>query len=104
MNPELRERVAEAFAAYNAMETTRQRHFDYLNMLTEREKRYNLQSSELEKGFLAGLLADHDAQVKAFKSASDALRQRSADDFQALFAWLGEIEQHLAPIRQSDGA
>ncbi len=97
-----RERVAEAFQAYSAMETTRQRHFDYLNMLTEREKRFNLQSSEIEQRFLADLLADHDAQVKQFKAASDALRQRSAEDFQALFAWLGEIEKNLSPIRQAD--
>ncbi|MGB0865190.1 MAG: hypothetical protein ACPGSC_01700 [Granulosicoccaceae bacterium] len=104
MDPQQRERVSAAFQAYNAMETTRQRHFDYLNMLTEREKRYNLQSSEIEQGFLAGLLADHDAQVKAFKTASDALREQSAEDFQALFTWLGEIEKNLAPIRQADDA
>lgn len=102
MDPSQRERIADAFQAYSAMETTRQRHFDYLNMLTEREKRFNLQSSQLEQDFLAGLLADHDAQVKQFKAASDALRAKSADDFQAMFAWLGEIEKKLAPIRQPD--
>lgn len=104
MDPQQRERVAETFQAYSAMETTQQRHFDYLNMLTEREKRFNLQSSEIEQIFLAGLLADHDAQVKAFKTASDALRTRSADDFKAMFAWIGEIEKALAPIRQSESS
>lgn len=102
MDPQQRERIAEAFQAYSAMETTRQRHFDYLNMLTEREKRFNLQSSEIEQTFLSQLLADHDAQVKVFKAASDALRERSAEDFKAMFAWLGEIDKHLDPIRQAD--
>lgn len=101
MDPQQRERVAEAFQAYSAMETTQQRHFDYLNMLTEREKRFNLQSSEIEQVFLAGLLADHDAQVKAFKTASDTLRAQSAEDFKVMFAWIGEIEKALVPIRQS---
>ena len=96
-----RERVAGAFQAYSAMESTRQRHFDFLNMLTEREKRFNLESSELEQRFLAELLADHDMQVKRFKAESDALRASSAEDFQALFAWFGEIEKHLDPIRRA---
>lgn len=102
MEPSQRGRIAAAFQAYNAMETTRQRHFDYLNMLAEREKRFNLQSSEIEQRFLADLLADHDAQVKQFKLASDDLQQRSDEDFKALFAWLGEIEKRLAPLRESE--
>lgn len=101
MEPIQRSSVAAAFQAYNAMETTRQRHFDYLNMLAEREKRFNLQGSDIENAFLADLLADHDAQVKQFKAASDELRQRSEEDFKALFAWLGDIDKNLDPIRQS---
>ncbi len=101
MDSSQRERVADAFQAYSAMETTRQRHFDYLNMLTEREKRFNLESTDSEQSFLAELLLDHDAQVKTFKAASDELRGRSMEDFQALFAWLGEIEKNLSPIRDA---
>eukprot|EP00095_Tigriopus_kingsejongensis_P011190 maker-scaffold8110_size2858-snap-gene-0.3 protein:Tk11190 transcript:maker-scaffold8110_size2858-snap-gene-0.3-mRNA-1 annotation:"molybdenum cofactor biosynthesis protein" len=72
------------------------------NYSGEVAKRWSYVDGGGEVRVIASLLADHDAQVKVFKAASDALRERSAEDFKAMFAWLGEIDKHLDPIRQAD--
>ena len=73
MNETQREAAATTWQAYNAMETTKRRHFDYLSAIEARRNKFNLEPSELEDQMLARFLRDHDEQVKLFKTASQML-------------------------------
>ena len=66
--------AADAWEAYNAMESTKRRHFGLLETLDRKKRNYNLDPSEREARLLEWLLADHDAQVRRFTAASLALR------------------------------
>jgi len=97
-----RKAAAAAWQAYNAMETTKRRHFDYLSARESAAKKFNLPASERETEMLASLLRDHDEQVKAFKAASQALRQSDPEAFNALWAYINEINEALAPLRERE--
>jgi len=81
----------ELWQAYNAMESTKRRHFDLLEVLDNKKKNYNLSPSEQDKTLLANLLKDHDEQVKRFTQASMALKRRDADAHMSLFAYISII-------------
>ena len=98
MKSEHRTAATAAWQAYNAMETTKRRHLDYLSALESREKRFNLAASDAENSMLKRLLIDHDEQVSAFKAASNALRETSPEAFDALWVYIGEINDALAPF------
>lgn len=51
---------------------------------------------------LARLLRDHDAQVTLFKSASGALRISNHEAFDALWAYINEINLALVPTESSE--
>jgi len=51
---------ADAWQAYNAMESTKRRHFDWLEIIDNKKKNYNIDASEADKHMLACLLKDHD--------------------------------------------
>ena len=88
---------ADAWQAYNAMETTKRRHFELLETLDLKRRNYNIEPSEAETRRLGWLLADHDAQVARFTAASAELRSRDADAHAALFAYVGAIAAGTAP-------
>ena len=98
MNSKHRTAATAAWQAYNAMETTKRRHLDYLSALESREKRFNLAASDAENSMLKRLLNDHDAQVSAFKAASNALRETNPAAFDALWVYIGEMNEALAPF------
>jgi len=83
MNPDHRAAAAAAWQAYNAMETTKRRHLDYLSALETREKRFNLAPNDADNSMLKRLLTDHDGQVTAFKAASNTLRETDPKAFDA---------------------
>ena len=95
MKSEHRTAATAAWQAYNAMETTKRRHLDYLSALESREKRFNLAPNDAENSMLKRLLTDHDAQVNAFKAASNALRETNPEAFDALWVYIGEISEAL---------
>jgi len=82
---------AEAWQAYNAMETTKRRHFDLLEIVDNKKKNYNIDPTEADQYMLACLLKDHDEQVKRFTAASSALKQHDADAHLALFTYIGGV-------------
>jgi len=86
--------------AYNAMETTKRRHFELLEILDNKKKNYNLDATEREQGLLACLLRDHDEQVRRFTEASKALKLRDATAHTALFTYIGSINSDIiaAPV------
>ena len=89
--------AANAWQAYNAMETTKRRHFDLLEILANKKKNYNLEPSQREQALLANLLRDHDEQVKRFTAASMELKQADAQAHVALFVYIGDISDLSTP-------
>ena len=83
--------AAHAWQAYNAMESTKQRHFGLLERLDLKKRNYGLEPSERETRLLEWLLADHDGQVRRFTAASLALKTADAGAHAALFAYIGAI-------------
>ncbi len=102
MNAKQRQATEATWQAYNAMETTKRRHFGYLQALESRRNKFNIEPSEVENQLLARLLRDHDEQVTLFKLASDALRISNPEAFDALWAYINEINAALAPFESKE--
>lgn len=90
--------AAAAFEAFNAMQTTKQRHYALLQRLDDKRTRFGLSPTEQEARLLDALLSDHDAQVKRFTNASKALKDESSEAHMALFQYIGALESALAPV------
>ncbi len=60
---------AAMFESFNAMQATRQRHFDLLEAIETKKKKYNIDATRRDTALLAHLLADHDLQVQRFSAA-----------------------------------
>lgn len=99
MNDEQRDQAFAAMQAYNAMETTKQRHFDFLTVLETKKKKFNLDPTESDNQLLASLLKDHDIQVKSFTREAQALKNDDAAAHQALFEYIGRINEVLGAAR-----
>ena len=97
---------ADAFEAFNAMETTKRRHFAMLERLDAKRTRYGLEPTLGESALLADLLTDHDAQVLRFTRAASALKAANPEDHRRLFAWVGTVATVGSPPaeRSSEGA
>lgn len=91
--------AAEAWQAFNAMETTKRRHFEQLEVLENRKKNYNIEPNARDRQLLAGLLRDHDEQVSRFSTASQSLRERDAAAHLALFNYIGVINRASDKLR-----
>ena len=87
----LEKTAAAAWQAYNAMQATKQRHLEFLTLLENRKKKFNLDASAEDEARLACLLADHDQQVKSFSAASQALKADYPQAHKALFEYIGML-------------
>ena len=85
--------AADTWQAYNAMETTKQRHFELLELLDNKKKNYNIDPTDADQRLLECLLADHDQQVKSFTAASRKLKEHNQSAHGALFDYIGAINQ-----------
>ncbi len=87
--------AAAAWQAYNAMETTKQRH---ITLLAGLENRYgSLEKADAGEALLLDkLLRDHDLQVKRFTQEMAALKAADAAAHAALLAYMQEINATLA--------
>jgi len=83
--------AADAWQAFNAMETTKRRHYQLLELIDNKKKNYNLPPTDAETSRLEGLLRDHDQQVSRFTAASSVLKQSDPAAHLALFVYIGEI-------------
>ncbi len=90
---ELRKTTVLAFSAYNAMETTKRRHFDYLNLLEAKRKKFNLEATSKERDLLASLLADHNLAVTGFKAQAEHLKRTAPDAHLRLFQYIGCLNE-----------
>ena len=100
MTDQQREDSAAAWQAYNAMETTKQRHFDFLNVLERKKKNFNLDPTEEDNVILEQLLKDHDQHVKLFTHQSQALKEKNPETHQALFLYIGKINELMESHRE----
>jgi len=100
---QFRAEFANVFRSYNAMETTKRRHFDYLSMLENKKKKFNLTASPEESLMLENLLRDHNDEVHAFKQLSDALKADDPIAHQAFFEYIGNLNRALAPMAAASG-
>ena len=82
---------ADAFEAFNAMQTTKRRHFEMLERLDAKRERYGLDPTASEAARLADLLADHDAQVRRFARAGAELKAVDPDGHRRLFGYIGAV-------------
>ena len=101
MNDEQRQLARDAWQAYNAMETTKQRHFDFLTILENKKKNFNIDPTEQDQALLKKLLRDHDEQVSSFKEASDNLKNSDAQTHLALFKYIGELNDSIGDPRKA---
>jgi len=100
---QFREDFASVFRSYNAMETTKRRHFDYMSMLEHKKKKFNLAATPEESLTLENLLRDHNDEVQMFKQLSDSLKSDNPIAHQALFAYIGSLNQALSPVSTTVG-
>ena len=99
MNDSHRKVAAATWQAYNAMETTKQRHFDFLTVLENKKKKFNIDPTDVDTQLLATLLRDHDEQVAEFTRSSQALKEHDPTAHQALFVYIGEIARQLEGLK-----
>jgi len=102
MTPAQRIQANAAFQAYNAMETTKQRHLDLMLAIEKRGKKFNMTASEAEVDMLNRLLKDHDEQVEQFKLESDTLKSANPEAHLAMFKYVGEIHAVLDAFVSDD--
>ena len=101
MNETDRKAAFSTLQAYNAVETTKRRHFTYLQAMETRRNKFNIEPSENENQMLTQLLRDHDEQVNAFKAVSDRLRNANPEAFDALWIYINEINSTLDPFEST---
>ncbi|MBX2837648.1 MAG: hypothetical protein KTR35_12380 [Gammaproteobacteria bacterium] len=85
--------AAAAWQAYNAMQATKQRHYDLLAIVDNKKKKFNIDATDKDVAILADLLEDHDSQVKRFTKASSELKLAYPEAHRALFEYIGMINQ-----------
>ncbi len=100
LDTNIREVTADALGAYNAMETTKRRHFDYMNLLEAKQKKFNLSATQDESDLLASLLLDHNQAVAHFKKQSKSLQQAHPEAHHALFAYISVLNEAISEVVQ----
>jgi len=87
--------IAAALLAYNAMETTKRRHFDYLTLLEQKKKKFNLEPTAENQDLLASMLVDHDQAVKSFRQESQKLQLEQPDAHLSMFTYISTLNDAL---------
>lgn len=93
MTDQQRKESGATWQAYNAMEATKHRHFDFLNYLERKKKNFNLDPTDEDNQVLGQLLKDHDEQVKLFTHQSLQLKKENPETHLALFLYIGKINE-----------
>ncbi len=93
--------AAGTWQAYNAMETTKTRHYALLEIIDNKKKNYNIDPTDTDKQMLQFLLDDHSAQVKRFTEASKLLKTTNEAGHKQLFDYIGLISTHQGLAEKS---
>lgn len=91
----LDEHNQETWQAYSDMFKSKQAHYEFLELLENKKKKFNLGPTEEEQKKLEGLLAQHDTNVKRFTQLSVALKSSHPDSHTALFQLIAEAGDGL---------
>lgn len=81
----------ETWQAYNAMFETKQTHYEFLEVLENKKKKFNISPSEKDKQKLAEYLTLHDEQVKNFTRLSMELKVSSPESHARLFDFIAQL-------------
>jgi len=81
----------DAWNAYNAMFETKQRHYEFLEILENKKKKFNISPSEKDKQKQAEFLSQHDEQVKNFTRLSMELKASNPESHTRLFSFIAQL-------------
>ncbi len=100
-NDQYRKDYELAMRSYNAMETTKRRHFEFMSLLDSKKKKFNLDATPYEIERLRLFLRDHNDEVQAFKALCVALKAANASAHAAMFEYIGELNRIEVPAAES---
>lgn len=80
-----------AWQAYNAMFETKQQHYEFLEVLENKKKKFNISPSESDQQKLATFLSEHDEQVKNFTRLSMELKSSHPESHTRLFSFIAKL-------------
>jgi len=80
-----------AWQAYNQMFETKQQHYDFLELLENKKKKFNISPSQADQEKLAGFLSQHDEQVKHFTRLSMELKNAHPESHTRLFSFIAKL-------------
>lgn len=87
----LDETCTPAWEAYNAMFESKQQHYEFLQVLENKQKKFNISPSDSDKQKLDGLLQQHDVKVREFTRLTMELKTRHPDSHKILFDFIGQL-------------
>jgi len=90
-SPALDEASNEAWQAYNAMFDSKQQHYDFLEILENKKKKFNISPSQSDKQQLAAYLSEHDKQVKRFTQLAQELKTSNPESHLNLFKFIAQL-------------
>lgn len=80
-----------AWEAYSGMLSTKQRHYEFLEILENKKKKFNLSPTSDDKEQLAGYLSDHSEQVKQFTTLAIELKANHPESHMQLFNLIAKL-------------
>ena len=81
----------DSWQAYSAMYESKQQHYEFLQLLEDKKKKFNLSPSESDQQKLAQMLEQHDIRVKQFIAISAQLKTEHPDSHSLLFKFIGQL-------------
>lgn len=82
---------SDAWQAYNAMFDTKRQHYEFLEILENKKKKFNISPSEKDKQKLAEFLSEHDRQVKRFTQLAQELKSTNPASHLNLFKFIAQL-------------
>jgi len=89
--PVLDDVSSPAWQAYNAMYESKQKHYELLEKLDNKKKKFNLDPTQEDQAELAQHLANHDEQVKLFTEAAINLKLNHPESHKKLFEFIAKL-------------
>lgn len=81
----------ESWLAYNDMFEAKQKHYEFLEVLENKKKKFNLAPSEADLEKLADYLSQHDVQVKRFVQLSTELKASEPESHNLLIKFITHL-------------
>lgn len=82
---------SEVWQAYNAMYDSKQQHYEFLEVLENKKKKFNISPSESDKQKLAEYLSEHDRQVRRFTQLARELKSANPESHLNLFKFIAQL-------------